>query len=142
MLLFYLSTINNLSGEGPMWNLLIDYKSNACANNWWVTLLYLVNYYKPVETTVRNLYSGFTLLLIYSYFIVYNTGVVFNGGHATGTSCPNRDPANFEMAKNWHRSHECPDFGLNGSCFRVHLRPQLPLDANFYNSVSTLSIFD
>jgi hypothetical protein len=54
MLLFYLATVSNLTGDGPLWNLMIDYKANACATNWWATLLYIVNYYKPVETTVRE----------------------------------------------------------------------------------------
>jgi len=54
MLVFYLATVSNLTGEGPLWNSLIEIKTNSCANNWWVTLLYINNYYKPAETTVRT----------------------------------------------------------------------------------------
>jgi hypothetical protein len=54
MLLFYLATVHKLTGQGPLWNLLIEYQTGRCENNWWATLLYIVNYYKPVETTVRD----------------------------------------------------------------------------------------
>lgn len=98
MLLFFLATVNNLTGEGPLWNLLIGYKTESCEKNWWVTLLYIVNYYKPVEATVSarvKLTAGFSYWCI---FLVHNPRLVSDGGHAVGTSRPDRDLPHAEMA--------------------------------------------
>jgi hypothetical protein len=67
---------------------------------------------------------------------VHKPSVVLNGRHATGASCPNRDLPHVKMAKNWSWPHQCPDFGLHGCCFRIHLRPQLSLDNNVSQPVS------
>jgi hypothetical protein len=79
----------------------------------------------------------FTNFLNFFAFSVHYPSVVFNGRHATGTSNPNRDLPHVKMAKIRSRPHLYPDFGLHGSCFRVHLRPQLPLGTNNASSVST-----
>jgi len=59
MVLFYLSTVHKHSGNGPLWDLLIEYQTDRCEKNWWATLLYIVNYYKPVETTVKLLINPY-----------------------------------------------------------------------------------
>lgn len=52
VVLFYLATVHKLMSHGPAWDLYVEIQANRCEKNWWVTLLYIVNYYYPAETTV------------------------------------------------------------------------------------------
>jgi hypothetical protein len=54
LVLFYLSAVHKLMGNGPAWDLYIGIKSERFERNWWVTLLYIVNYYYPADATVSN----------------------------------------------------------------------------------------
>jgi hypothetical protein len=54
MIVFYLSTVHKLTGHAPMRYLLIDPQQDNCEKYWWATLLYIVNYYKSVETQVSK----------------------------------------------------------------------------------------
>jgi hypothetical protein len=51
MVLFYLTTVHKFTGEGPLWNTYVGLQAERCEKNWWATLLYIANYYKPTETT-------------------------------------------------------------------------------------------
>jgi hypothetical protein len=59
MVLFYLSTVHKLMGHGPAWDLYIGIQSDKCERNWWVTLLYIVNYYYPADTTVSTVLAKY-----------------------------------------------------------------------------------
>jgi hypothetical protein len=60
MVIFYKATVHNLTGIGPMWNVINTLQTGNCEKYWWANLLYINNYYKPAETTVKNV-AGFPL---------------------------------------------------------------------------------
>ncbi|XP_059484131.1 uncharacterized protein LOC132201727 [Neocloeon triangulifer] len=47
---FYLATLHAKMGSGPVWDVFTTMQAQNCEKNWWATLLYIVNYYKPIET--------------------------------------------------------------------------------------------
>ena len=72
-----------LFGSGPIFHEFVDHIVEGCEENWWITLLYVNNYFKQDKTVCINylLHKMFSKALktIFMYnFLVFASYVVFS----------------------------------------------------------------
>ncbi|XP_059474198.1 nose resistant to fluoxetine protein 6-like isoform X2 [Neocloeon triangulifer] len=54
MMIFYLATVHKRLSDGPLWDLIVESETSRCEQYWWVSLVYIQNFFKPGESVCLN----------------------------------------------------------------------------------------